>query len=59
VPDWFGFESTTTSGMIALASGLIFTVAWLFGPYEGIVTKWRREGAIVPEPEPIMNNTPA
>lgn len=43
VPAWFGFESTTTSGMIALASGLIFTLAWLFSPYEGLVTRWIRE----------------
>ena len=50
VPGWFGFESTTTSGMIALASGLIFTLAWLFGPYEGIVTRWRREHHAIEAP---------
>lgn len=41
VPGWFGFESTTTSGMIALAAGVIFTAAWIFSPSEGLVTKWR------------------
>jgi len=39
VPGWFGFESTTTSGMIALASGLLFLLAWLFSPEQGIVTR--------------------
>jgi len=39
VPGWFGFESTTSSGMIALASGLIFLLAWLFGPGQGMVTR--------------------
>ncbi|MBP6783733.1 MAG: metal ABC transporter permease [Verrucomicrobiales bacterium] len=42
VPGWLGFESTTTSGMIALAAGIIFTLAWLFSPTEGLFTKWKR-----------------
>jgi len=54
VPGWFGFESTTTSGMIALASGLIFTLAWLFSPDQGIVTRRFRRG--VSEPEPISQS---
>lgn len=45
VPGWFGFESTTSSGMIALASGLIFLLAWLFSPDQGIVTRRFRTGA--------------
>ena len=46
VPGWFGFESTTTSGMIALASGVIFTVAWIFSPTEGLITKWKKNSPI-------------
>lgn len=42
VPSWFGMESTTTSGMIALAAGVLFTLAWLFSPTEGLVFKSRR-----------------
>ncbi|MDA0813579.1 MAG: metal ABC transporter permease [Verrucomicrobia bacterium] len=42
VPGWLGFESTTTSGMITLASGLIFAAAWILSPSEGLVTKWRK-----------------
>ena len=55
VPGWLGFESTTTSGMIALAAGLIFTLAWLFSPYEGILTRRFREG--VREPDSLSANT--
>jgi manganese/zinc/iron transport system permease protein len=45
VPDWFGFDDTNTSGMMAMASGFFFTLAWLFSPTEGLVTRWlRRRG---------------
>lgn len=39
VPPIFGYESTTTAGMMALASGLLFTLAALCGPRHGIITK--------------------
>ena len=46
VPTWFGFESTTTSGMIAFASGVLFTLAWLFSPTEGVLVKlWRQRNS--------------
>lgn len=51
-PGWFGFESTTTSGMIALAAGVIFTAAWLFSPTEGLMAKWKRGQLIEPNPSP-------
>ncbi len=40
VPAWFGFESTTTAGMMAVASGLIMLLALAFAPRHGIVVKW-------------------
>ncbi len=40
VPPRLGFASTTTSGMIAFVSGVIFLLAWLFAPAEGVL--WRR-----------------
>lgn len=44
VPGWLGFDSTTTSGMIALASGMLFTLAWLFSPIDGLfVEAWRQK----------------
>lgn len=37
VPRWFGYQSTSTAGMMAVASGLLFVVAVLFGPRHGIL----------------------
>jgi len=54
VPGWFGFESTTTSGMIALAAGLLFSLAWLFSPQDGLVFRHRRG---TPPPEAILTET--
>ncbi|WP_298868772.1 metal ABC transporter permease [uncultured Gimesia sp.] len=37
VPRWFGYQSTSTAGMMAVAAGLLFAVAALFAPRHGIV----------------------
>jgi manganese/zinc/iron transport system permease protein len=42
VPGWFGFESTTTAGMMAVVAGLILMLAVLFAPQQGVVTQWLR-----------------
>jgi len=42
VPRWFGFESTTSSGMMAAAAGLLFLLAWLFSPTDGLLPRWLR-----------------
>lgn len=39
VPGWFGYESTSTSGMMAVMSGLIFALVLFFAPRYGIVAK--------------------
>jgi manganese/zinc/iron transport system permease protein len=39
VPPLFGYESTTTAGMMALAAGLLFVLAALGGPRHGIISK--------------------
>jgi len=39
LPRLIGFEDTTTSGMIAFAAGLLFLLAWLFAPREGLITR--------------------
>jgi len=49
VPGWFGFKSTTSSGMMATAVGLIFVLAWLFSPGEGLIPRRLRRGASVGE----------
>jgi len=52
IPGWFGYDSTSTSGMMATVAGLLFTIAWLFSPSEGlIVRRFRnREGNELEEP---------
>lgn len=39
VPSWFGFQSTTTAGMMAVAAGALFVAALLLSPRHGVVTK--------------------
>ena len=39
VPAWFGYQSTTTAGMMAVAAGLILLLAATFGPRHGVVVK--------------------
>jgi manganese/zinc/iron transport system permease protein len=38
VPTWFGAKATNSSGAMAVAAGLFFGVAWLFGPAGGVLT---------------------
>lgn len=40
VPSWFGYESTTTAGMMAVVAGLILMVSVLFAPQRGVVVRW-------------------
>ena len=42
VPAWFGFHSTTTSGMMAVAAGMLFAMAALFAPRYGVLAKFLR-----------------
>ncbi len=56
IPTWFGqTSSTSTSGMIAFAAGLLFALAWLFSPLEGIVTKRLRRSCDLQDPELSTN----
>ena len=51
LPPLIGFESTTTSGMIAVSTGFFFALAWIFSPREGLLAAWRhrrRESAPIP-----------
>lgn len=42
VPKWFGYQSTTTAGMMAVMVGVLFLAALLFAPRQGILVKsWR------------------
>lgn len=46
VPGWLGFESTTTSGMMAVAMGLLFILAWLLAPRYGWLTRQLRRSTL-------------
>jgi len=46
VPAWFGFRSTSTAGMMAVAAGLAFFLAALFGPRHGILVKFVRRKSL-------------
>jgi len=46
VPGWLGFESTTTSGMMAVAMGLLFILAWLLAPRYGLLTRQLRPSTL-------------
>lgn len=49
-PPLLGFESTNTSGMMAVATGLFFLLAWLFAPrYGWLARRWRRTESPVEE----------
>lgn len=39
VPTWFGFSGTSTAGAMAVATGVLFFVAWVASPSQGIVAK--------------------
>lgn len=45
IPPLFGISDTTSSGMMAFASGLLFTVAWIFTPQDGLLARFlKRRG---------------
>ena len=52
VPQWFGFQDTSTSGMIAVVAGILFGVVALFAPRYGWLARRRgvdRSDAVVAE----------
>ncbi|MGA0845931.1 MAG: metal ABC transporter permease, partial [Luteolibacter sp.] len=43
IPQWLGLgTSTSTSGMMAVASGVLFLIAWIFSPQQGLLVRWLR-----------------
>lgn len=49
LPGWFGFKDTVSSGMMAAAAGLLFLLAWLFGPRNGVIVNRLCRGRRDPE----------
>ncbi len=46
IPGWFGYRSTTTAGMMAVACGVLFLLAVIGAPRHGIVAQWYRRSRI-------------
>ncbi|MEM6980388.1 MAG: metal ABC transporter permease [Planctomycetota bacterium] len=42
IPKWFGFDSTTTAGMMAVMAGLLFAMALLLAPRNGLLPRLAR-----------------
>ncbi|MGF1483830.1 MAG: metal ABC transporter permease [Opitutales bacterium] len=42
-PAWTGFAGTSTSGMIAVVTGLVFLAAWALAPGKGLLTRLHRK----------------
>lgn len=42
VPQWFGYGSTTTAGMMAVMAGVAFLLAMVFSPSQGMLFRWLR-----------------
>lgn len=42
VPQWFGYSSTTTAGMMAVMTGVAFSLAMVFSPTQGVLVRWLR-----------------
>jgi manganese/zinc/iron transport system permease protein len=49
LPPLIGFQSTTTSGMMAFAAGILFTLAWIFSPAEGLLARRFRKAELTPD----------
>jgi len=39
IPEWLGVGDTVTSGMMAVAAGALFTLAWLASPRHGVISR--------------------
>lgn len=46
VPSWFGFGSTSTAGMMAVAAGVLFAAAALFAPRHGVLVRQARHAML-------------
>lgn len=46
VPRLWGFEDTSTSGMMAVTAGLLFLLAMVFSPTHGLLRRWSHQAAL-------------
>ncbi len=55
IPTWFGYEDTSTAGMMAGAAGGLFVLAWLLAPRHGVLARRLYQGRVgaAEEPGPV------
>ena len=58
LPPLLGYPSTTTSGLIAGAAGLLFVLAWLFAPRHGLLPRLVAKRGVLREPSPSLTALP-
>ncbi len=46
VPQWFGYGSTTTAGMMAVMTGVAFVFAMVLSPNQGMLVRWLRNESL-------------
>src|SRR5690606_23022926 len=46
VPQWFGYASTTTAGMMAVMTGVAFALAMVLSPTQGVLVRWLRNESL-------------
>lgn len=46
IPPWFGFRDTSTAGMMAVATGFLFVVVFLFAPRYGLISRLVHQGLL-------------
>jgi manganese/zinc/iron transport system permease protein len=46
VPTWFGFEGTTTAGMMATMAGVLFLITMLAAPRHGVINRLVHRGLL-------------
>lgn len=56
IPPLFGISDTNSSGMIAFATGILFTLAWIFAPNEGLIARFMRNRGNQKQPTPDLKS---
>jgi manganese/zinc/iron transport system permease protein len=56
IPPLFGISDTNSSGMMAFATGILFTLAWIFAPTEGLIARFMRNRESKHEPIAELEN---
>ncbi|MGZ0657499.1 metal ABC transporter permease [Coraliomargarita sp. W4R72] len=56
IPPLFGISDTNSSGMMAFATGILFTFAWIFAPNEGLIARFMSNRGSQKQPTPDLKS---